>query len=146
MLFKSVLSIKYVIMCLTALVYCGFLAGRRPERRRASSMSHWSWPLIERNSSAAHFSRASIVAASTRSTKLLVLDCSLGMAVGLCRYWYSEPVLSTGWADSSTISLSSISLRAICTMDTAPSTIFSRAEMMASACWRRSMTAAISGA
>ena len=42
----------------------------RPLRRRASAMIHWSWPLIERNSSSAHASRASIVAASTRRTKL----------------------------------------------------------------------------
>lgn len=41
--------------------------------RRASAMIHWSWPLIERNSSAAHSSSASIVAASIRSTKLLLL-------------------------------------------------------------------------
>lgn len=35
---------------------------------------------------------------------------------------------------------------AICTIVTAPSTIFSRAEMIAAACCRRSITAAISGA
>lgn len=46
---------------------------RRPLRRRASAMIHWSWPLIERNSSAAHSSSASIVAVSIRSTKLLLL-------------------------------------------------------------------------
>ena len=34
----------------------------------------------------------------------------------------------------------------ICTIVTAPSTIFSRAEMIAAACCRRSITAAISGA
>ena len=52
----------------------------------ASSMSHWSWPLIERNSSAAHFSRASIVSASMRSTKLLVFDCSFAILF-LSFYW-----------------------------------------------------------
>ena len=61
-------------------------AGRRPARRRASSMSHWSWPLIERNSSAAHFSRASIVVASMRSTKLLVFGCSFVILFFFC-YW-----------------------------------------------------------
>ena len=47
-------------------------------------------------------------------------------------------------SSSTTLSFFSFS-RAICTIETAPSTIFSRAEMMAAACWRRSMTAAISG-
>ncbi len=44
----------------------------RPARIRASSMIHWSWPLVLRNSSAAHRSTASSVWASMRSTKLLV--------------------------------------------------------------------------
>ena len=43
-----------------------------PLRRRASAMIHCSWPLILRNSSSAQRSRASIVAASTRNTKLLL--------------------------------------------------------------------------
>jgi hypothetical protein len=37
-------------------------------------------------------------------------------------------------------------LEAMSTMPTAPCTIFCRAAMMASACWRRSMAWAISGA
>ena len=48
-------------------------------RRRASAMIHCSCPLIERNSSAAHPSSASMVAASMRSTKLLLL---FSLAIG----------------------------------------------------------------
>ena len=40
---------------------------------KASAMIHCSWPLTERNSSAAHCSTASIVSASTRSRKVLLL-------------------------------------------------------------------------
>ena len=48
-------------------------------------------------------------------------------------------------SSSTTFSFESFS-SAILTIDTAPSTIFSRAVMMAEACWRRNITAAISGA
>ena len=48
--------------------------GLRPLRRKASAIIHCSCPLVLRNSSAAHFSMASIVSASIRSTKLFVLD------------------------------------------------------------------------
>ena len=48
-------------------------------------------------------------------------------------------------SNTTTFSLSSF-FSAMSTMETAPSTIFSRAEMMAEACWRRNITAAISGA
>lgn len=48
--------------------------GVRPLRRRASARIHCSCPLMLRNSSAAHSSSASIVAASTRSTKLFVSE------------------------------------------------------------------------
>lgn len=50
-----------------------FLLGSRPLLRSASDMIHCSCPLVERNSSAAHFSMAAIVSESTRRTKLLVL-------------------------------------------------------------------------
>ena len=52
-------------------VFFGFFS--LPLLRNASLMIHWSCPLVLRNSSAAHFSMASIVAASTRKTKLLVV-------------------------------------------------------------------------
>ena len=39
----------------------------------ASAMIHCSWPLVERNSSAAHFSMAANVSASMRKTKFFVL-------------------------------------------------------------------------
>ena len=57
-----------------------FRRGDRLFLRSASEMIHWSWPLTERNSSAAHFSSASIVAPSTRSTKLLFLFFSSAIA------------------------------------------------------------------
>ena len=44
-----------------------------PDFFSASAIIHCSWPLTERNSSAAHFSTASIVSGSTRSRKVLVL-------------------------------------------------------------------------
>ena len=76
------------------------------------------------------------------------------------------PELTTGWASwfphsttsrfetmaalrsssSSTVPFSARRSSAISTMPTAPSTIILRASMMALACWRWSMTAAISGA
>lgn len=46
----------------------------RPLFFSASAMIHCSCPLVLRNSSAAHFSIASIVSASTRRTKFLVED------------------------------------------------------------------------
>ena len=49
-------------------------------------------------------------------------------------------------SSSSTVLFSERRSRAISTMPTAPSTIIFRASMMALACWRWSMTAAISGA
>lgn len=48
--------------------------GVRPLRRRASARIHCNCPLMLRNSSAAHSSSTSIVAASTRSTKLFVSE------------------------------------------------------------------------
>ena len=60
-----------------------------------------------------------------------------------------RPLLTMAAFLSSSSSTTSSSLNfcnAIFTIDTAPSTIFSLAEMMAEACWRRSITAAISGA
>lgn len=74
------------LLCQSCFAEVVSFAGRRPARRRASSMSHWSWPLIERNSSAAHFSRASIAVASMRSTKLLVFGCSFVILFFFC-YW-----------------------------------------------------------
>lgn len=50
-----------------------FFLGSRPLLCSASDMIHCSCPLVERNSSAAHFSMAAIVSESTRRTKLLVL-------------------------------------------------------------------------
>ena len=50
-----------------------FLAGSLPFRRSASSISHWIWPLMLLNSSAAHFSMASMVLPSMRRTKHFVL-------------------------------------------------------------------------
>ena len=43
-----------------------------PARPSASSMIHCNWPLVLRNSSAAHRSTASRVWASMRNTKFLV--------------------------------------------------------------------------
>ena len=51
-----------------------FVFFNRPLLRSASAIIHWSWPLVERNSSAAHASMAFMVSASMRSTKLLVVD------------------------------------------------------------------------
>ena len=45
----------------------------RPDFFNASAIIHCSCPLTERNSSAAHFSTASMVSASTRSKKVLLL-------------------------------------------------------------------------
>ena len=53
--------------------------GNRPLLRRASVIIHCNCPLVLRNSSAAHFSTASIVAASTRRIKLLVVISFLGI-------------------------------------------------------------------
>lgn len=52
-------------------VYIVFLA--LPLRLSASAIIHCSWPFMLRNSSSAHLSRASIVSALTRNTKLFVL-------------------------------------------------------------------------
>lgn len=54
-----------------------FLRGRRPLLRNASAMIYCSCPLVERNSSAAHRSIASIISASMRSTKFLVLSLAI---------------------------------------------------------------------
>ena len=54
----------------------------RPDFFNASAIIHCSCPLTERNSSAAHFSTASIVSASTRSRKVLfVLSFSFAIVM-----------------------------------------------------------------
>ena len=66
--------------------------------RSASAMIHCSWPLVERNSSAAHASMASIISLSIRSMKFLVLAMSVcrlvvqraGVHHGLCGIFAAE--------------------------------------------------------
>ena len=68
---RTILMIDLCRICFqkkTNIIYFFFL----PLFFNASAIIHCSCPLTERNSSAAHFSTASIVSASTRSRKVLV--------------------------------------------------------------------------
>lgn len=55
-------------------IRCSFLfLGSLPALRSASEIIHCNWPLVERNSSAAHASMALIVSESMRNIKLFVV-------------------------------------------------------------------------
>ena len=56
-----------------------FFLGSLPALRSASEMIHCNWPLVERNSSAAHASMALIVSESMRNIKLFVVVSFLAM-------------------------------------------------------------------
>lgn len=54
--------------------FSSFSFGRRPDFLRASDSIHSICPLVLRNSSAAHFSMAANISASTRKAKLFFIS------------------------------------------------------------------------
>ena len=71
-LYTFISSFIFLYRFFSSLVFCRFFLGRRLALRKASVMIHCSWPLVLRNSSAAHASIAFIVSVSTRRIKLFV--------------------------------------------------------------------------
>src|SRR5260221_162917 len=137
-----------------------FFAGRAWMPRFASaSRSRYSiWPLTERSSACARRSTSAQRSGSMRS-RYALRSATIDQV-------YSVPVLTIGCVSrsehSTTMRVDTIAARrsssssttffserlfsAISTIDTAPITIVERAEITASACWRRSIAPAISGA
>src|SRR6056297_1674947 len=61
---------NYLLSCSSSSFFCPFF--QRPESFSAFVISHSNWPLVLRNSSAAHFSNAFILSSSRRSTNFLL--------------------------------------------------------------------------